>query len=178
MLHNRPKEEFSRWDPVLVVVNGGEILTPNNSIELKKLVYDIHNKVEEDFGSIFSFFEEIVAGNADISVLGLNKKVAKDLEEVVRQRIKPPEVNIGGKFKIISYDGNGVDIIKKSLKEAKNSIQENENIKLSYLGASFYSVNVKSSNYKDAEKLLKQLKENVFGLMKKDSTAVVEFIRD
>ena len=155
-----------------------EFVAKKNNAELKKLVYDIHNKVEEEFGSIFSFFEEVVAGNADMSYLGLDKKIAKDLDDVVRQRIKPPEVSIGGKFRILSYDLEGVEIIKKSFIDALNRTDEKNNVALSYLGASFYSVNVKASNYKDAEATLKQFNGNLFENMKKDKTAVVEFIRE
>lgn len=119
-------------------------------VDSKKLYSDISNKLTQKYASLFNAFELVVKGELDLSK-ELDPKVAKALEEAVKSRIKPPEVAIRGKLKLSSHSSTGVEDIKTALSKAVNS-----GIKVHYLGAGTYHLEVKAEDYKSAEKILKK----------------------
>ncbi len=127
----------------MVAKKGGEKVEP------------LYNKLSEPifakYDSFNSCFQDIVAGNITLEKLGVDKKIAKEIEEVVKQRIKPPEVEIKGDLMISSYAPDGVEVVKDVLKKA-----EEKGVSITYAGGGKYKVIVKSSDYKTAEKILKE----------------------
>lgn len=134
--------------------------------EVKKCAFNKYN-------SLNACFEDVVIGNASLKDLGISAKLAKELEEAIKLRIKPPEVSIRGYFKLKSYDSNGADIIRKSLKKATET---NKAIDIRYLGAGKYSVDVAAPDYKAAEKILEGATKSALGFIK-EKGGEGEFVR-
>ena len=130
--------------------------------KLKKDVQDVYDEVAkhvfEKYPYLHECFNEIVKDEVNFEELGVNKKIAEELTAAVKERIKPEEVEIKGKLTIVSYDSNGIAIIKEAFSKIKN-------VDVKYLGAGKYGMTVKAEDYKTAEKILE-----------KNSDAVVEFI--
>lgn len=122
--------------------------------KLGKKELELYNQISDavfaKYDCLNSCFQDIVAGNITLEKLGVDKKVAKEIEDIIRQRIKPPEVEIKGDLKILSYDADGVSIIKEALKKA-----EEKNLGITYAGGGKYRVMVKATDYKEAEKIMK-----------------------
>ncbi|MBD3310549.1 translation initiation factor IF-2 subunit alpha [Candidatus Woesearchaeota archaeon] len=116
----------------------------------------IKDKVLEHYPNLYVCFQDIVTGNIPISFLDLEKPFLKDLEDTIKQRIKIPEVEIGGFFTIRSYAPDGIEVIKRALKKASG-----ENILINYLGAGKYGLDVTAPDYKQAEKRLKKVTDTV-----------------
>lgn len=128
-------------------------------------LYDAALKVlKEEYGNVYDFFEAIVMEEDNISKLGFDEKLSKDIEVLVKQRIKPREVHIRGAFNIVSYEPDGVEHIKEALMEAE---KVDENVDVRYNGAGKYSMDVKAENYKDAEKIVAETTKIVVEIMKK-----------
>ena len=104
-------------------------------------------------------------------------KVAVDfvIDETIKQRIKPSQVEIIGKLKITTYAPNGVDIIKESLKKAEDAAKGKVNI--NYLGSGLYRFMVTAPDYKEAEKLMKNATESAIGNVTKNF-GIAEFNRE
>ncbi len=91
----------------------------------------------------------------------------------VKEKIKPPEVEIKGVLKLKSYAPDGIETIKGALKKAAGA-----NINVKYKGAGDYGIIVNAPNYKEAEKLLKnsmdkverymEKKKGIFGFVKEE----------
>ena len=126
--------------------------------DIKEIYDEISKYIFEKYTYVHECFNEVVKNEADLEELGINKKLAEELTAAIKERIKPEEVEIKGKLKLISYAPNGIEIIKEALLKAKN-------IKIKYLGAGKYGMAVKANDYKTAEKI-----------MEKNSSAVIEFI--
>ncbi len=124
------------------------------------------------YGSLFVPFEMVSKDNLDLSEI-LDKKLAKDLTEQIKLKIKPPEVEVEGELKIKSYDPDGVVIVKEALKKAESVKGK---LDVVFKGAGVYGIRVKSDDYKTAEKTLK---EAVDGFLKyaKSKKAEAEFNR-
>lgn len=121
-------------------------------MDFEKLYDEISSKVFEKYEYIHECFNAIVAGETSLEKLKVEPKLAKDMTEAVKERIKPLEVSIKGDLILISYDEEGVEVVKNALRKTEAAGKEQIDVK--YKGAGKYTVVVKSDNYKDAEKVM------------------------
>jgi translation initiation factor 2 subunit 1 len=112
----------------------------------------LYNKLSEklipQFGTIFAAFEQTANDKLNLETV-VDKKVAKLLTDAIKQRIKPPEVKIGGDLKLTSYANDGLQEIKDTL-----AIATQAGVEVRYLGAGTYHMEVTAEDYKEAEKKL------------------------
>ena len=115
-------------------------------------VLTLYNKLSEkliaQFGTIFAAFEQAANDKLNLETI-VDKKVAKLLTDAIKQRIRPPEVKIGGDLKLTSYAAEGLEEIKETLAIAKKA-----GVQVKYLGAGTYHMEVIAEEYKEAEKML------------------------
>jgi translation initiation factor 2 subunit 1 len=97
-------------------------------------------------------FQDFVKDEITLEDVGIPKKYQEPLEKLIRQRIKPPEVFVGGKLAVRSYAANGVDIIKTALE--KGLLAGGDETIMRYLGGGSFNLVVRAEDYKDAEAIL------------------------
>ncbi|MBW3014829.1 translation initiation factor IF-2 subunit alpha [Candidatus Woesearchaeota archaeon] len=132
-----------------------EFIAKELKLDTRKLYNQIKEAAFKKYDFLFETFADVVAGNYDLEKLNLDKKTTEKLEEVIRQRIKPPEVSIGGTISLVSHEPDGVDVIKEILKKALSKGKDMTEIK--FIGAGKYSLKVKAEEYKQAEKILSNI---------------------
>lgn len=139
--------------------------------DFKGVYYDMFSKISKKYDSLSSCFSEVAAGNAALEKLGLGPELAKELTGVLEQRIKPEEVSIRGIMQMMSYDSNGVEIVKQALKKASAE----EGVKIKYYGAGKYEISITANDYKKAEGILKRSTERAMEFFSKHGK--IEFKR-
>ncbi len=137
-----------------------EFVAQQLKMDKDKLYDQLISKTETEYDSLHDFFEEFIIDESIIKKLGLQPKVQDKLAEVIKQRVKPLEVEIEGEIKIKSYGPEGVNVVKKILSEAENV---SDSIRIRYKGGGSYSIIINDSNYKDAEKTM----EKATGILEK-----------
>ena len=90
--------------------------------------------------------------------------------EIAKEKISPPKVSIKCIMKVSSPLPNGIEIVKAALSEAEKNSSSNTEIKISYLCAPKYRLVVEATDYKEAEKVLKNVVDVVQSKMKKRGT--------
>ena len=130
--------------------------------DLKTIYVEVGFKLIETYGGIYDAFQRFVLDEELIKDLKLEKGTEKLILEIVKDKIKAPEVEIKGSLKLISEEKNGVEIIKKILINAQKG-----DIKISYISAPNYSISVKASDYKTAEGILKNAQEAIITQIEK-----------
>ena len=151
-----------------------EIAAGRMGIKTEELYKEISDKVK-NYDSLHEFFEHASKNEELLESLGIDKKHLKIIEETIKQRIKPTEVEISGKLKITTYSPNGIDIIKEALKKAQDATHGK--ISISYLGSGLYRFILKAPDYKEAEKVMKNATETATSIVIKQG-GIAEFIRD
>lgn len=151
-----------------------EIAAGKIGIKTEQLYNEVSGKIK-GYASLHEFFEKASKDENLLESLGIDKKHLKIIDETIKQRIKPTEVEITGKFKITTYAPNGIDIIKESLKKAEDAAKGRINI--NYLGSGLYRFMVKAPDYKEAEKLMKNATESAIGFVVKHA-GIAEFNRE
>lgn len=127
--------------------------------ELKRDVKDMYRKIAAKafpkFESLHDLFFSFVQEEYDLKELGLDKEFTEKLAEIVRQRVKPPEVELSGNISIISHASDGVEVVKTALQKAEAKGKDMTEIR--YLGAGKFKISVTSSDFKEAEKVLEKV---------------------
>ena len=150
-----------------------EIAAKKIGIKTEQLYDEILGKIKSS--SLNEFFEQAAKDKNVLENIGLDKKNLKVIEETIQQRIKPAEVEIRGKLKITTFALNGIDLIKESLRKAED-VAKNK-ISINYLGSGMYRFMVKASDYKEAEKLMKNATEAAISYVTKNA-GTAEFSRE
>jgi translation initiation factor 2 subunit 1 len=135
----------------------------------KKLedVYEaISSKVFEKYEYIFECFNDIVENDFDLKKLGVEEKLADELTGIVKEKIKPAEVQIKGILTLNSTAVDGVEIIRKTLQRAVTIGKGNAEV--TYAGAGRYNVVVKAPDYKTAEKIMTSSTESALKYIEKN----------
>lgn len=133
-----------------------ELIAKKFKIELTELYNKIMGNISSKYESLNSYFEDVALKGKSIDI-EIDDKVKKEIIEMVKQRIKPVEVEVKGDLSLKSYAPDGVELIKKSLKKAQDTGKEN--LSIIYKGAGHYLMVVNSSDYKKAEKLINNSSE-------------------
>jgi len=128
--------------------------------------------LSKDYPYLYSAFNEVVINDLKLESLGIDKNLAVPLEEIVRQRIKPPSVTIGGIMKIQTFKSDGIAFIKNLITPTLTS----SDITIKYNGAGKYDLLVTKENYKEAEKVLKEVTDQ-YTKSCNSSDTTFEFIR-
>ena len=127
-----------------------EQVAKNAEKDFKKLYFELKGKIFDKYDDLYSCFEEVALSGLSLTSLGIDKKISELLEVIIKQRIKPPEVEIGGLLSLTSYSSNGIEIIKELLEK------HTKDIEIMYVGAGRYRLTVKAPDYKTAEKILEK----------------------
>ena len=130
------------------------------------------DKILEDYSHLHLCFKELVTDEKfDLTKIGIDAKIAKEVRSAVLDKFKPKKVIIQGEIEITTYHSEGGDKIKKTLMAVE---KVSETITLFYLGAGRYKLVVEDFDYKPAEKTLKEVQKHLDKFNDKQSTAVFE----
>ncbi|MBI2564922.1 S1 RNA-binding domain-containing protein [Candidatus Woesearchaeota archaeon] len=131
-------------------------------IDTIRLYDDLSKKLLQEHAGLYDVFESVSVDEVSLEKKGVDKKIAKILTEVIIQRIKPTQVQIGGVFNLSTYASNGVDLICSILKNAQTP-----ETKILYTGAGLYNLTIISNDYKKAESCLKKIVDSTLDAAKK-----------
>ena len=148
MAKRKKQEEIKQEQKAEKII---EVSAKELKIDVQKLYDEITRKLFEKYSSLYSAFEDIVNSGKSLVDFGIDRKYAEPVDVIIKQKIKPPEIIIGGSLKLLSYASDGVEVIRNSLKDA----EKNKNITIKYLGNGQFLLKVTAKDYKSAEKILK-----------------------
>ena len=143
------------------------------NIPFKELYRQITGKIFQEYSHLHLCFKDVVSREADLSKIGLDKKLADELTAAINDKFKPPKITINGEIRLETYSSEGLEKIKKILVEVQKI---SKSITLFYLGAGRYKFSVEDADYKPAERKFKQAQKIVEKFNDKISKA--EFIRE
>lgn len=123
-----------------------------------ELYSEVASVIMQEFLWMHQAFEDVVEKNTSLEGLGLKKEIANPLEELIREKIKPKKVEIIIKVMIKSYDENGLDVVKNAFEKAK---EIEPKLKVNYLGAGAFRMQITAKDYKKAEDILKNVQEKM-----------------
>jgi len=117
-------------------------------------------KLEDQFGTLYEAFEMAARkGEKGLGMLELPEEAPKVIAETAAEKIVPPSYEVGALVEISSRSPNGIEQVKKTLMAAASS--PSAEVHITYAGAPKYRVRVTADDYKQAEKALDGVLENI-----------------
>ena len=145
-----------------------------HNLELKPIYGVIAKVILEKYPSLYAAFEDVVENGSSLVNAGLDKSLADELEKLVKERIKPKQVEIEGTLTLTSYEPNGVDIINDLMEKV---LTLSEHLQLRFLGAGRFKIVVVAPEYAVAEKIVSDF-ENLVETSLNDTQSEFSFERD
>lgn len=115
----------------------------------------------EGYDSVYPALADLAEDKLKVQV---PKKWFEPLSAVVKEEIKPKQVEIRASLHLKSYAPDGIERVKKALKK----VLELPGANVHYLGAPNYYINVVAADFKSAEKILKKAEDSLQDLSKKE----------
>ncbi|ENN96651.1 translation initiation factor IF-2 subunit alpha [Methanocaldococcus villosus KIN24-T80] len=125
--------------------------------------------LEDEFGELYNAFETLVIeGKEALEGLDISEDWKNVLYEVAKESIELTNVEVEGIIEMTCFEPDGIDRIKKALKEAlKANPYEDVEVKITYVGAPKYRVEVIAPDYKSGEEVFKNVCESAIKAIKK-----------
>jgi translation initiation factor 2 subunit 1 len=109
------------------------------------------------YNSLYLALEEAaITGPEALAETGLTEEDVKILESLSKDNVKIPSVEISGYVDLTSPAPDGVEVIRKALKQAKRAKDKDVTMGITYIGAPRYRIHVTAPDYKHAESVLKK----------------------
>ncbi|MFH1474189.1 MAG: S1 RNA-binding domain-containing protein [Candidatus Aenigmatarchaeota archaeon] len=139
-------------------------LAEKANIDLEKAYNEIGYQLQDIFGEMFKPFQmSLTEKEYDILIKkGIPEKWAKLIKEVAEDQMELKETSIKGVIELKCYRPDGVNIIKKVLKDAEKKY----NIDSKYISAPKYSIFLKTKDAKLGEKKLREAGEEIISNIK------------
>src|SRR3989344_5616237 len=111
------------------------------------------NVVVNEYGSLGEGFQEMVkGGEKGLTDLGVEKKVASKIDEIVKLRMKPPEVRVVKELRVVNGSAEGIEGIKESFRKMDEFAKGRKfDVEAVYIGGAGYKGSlVSEEDYKKA----------------------------
>jgi translation initiation factor 2 subunit 1 len=131
-----------------------EMVSQELKLNLQQVTETVSKSLAE-YDSVYLGLEAIAADNSLADKLALEEKLKKKLLELVIKSIKPPIVEVTGFVELHSFEPDGIYSVKNALSEIAKHKQKDSELELTYVSAPIYRVKVTASDYKSAEKILR-----------------------
>ena len=116
---------------------------------------DLYDQLTDKFGSLYYMFEEAALRGPE-ALQGLRHEVTIEIAHVAKENVKVPYVYITGYVDLTCPKPNGIDVIKRALKAAIKSEDDEIRFDVSYIGAPRYRIRTVALDYKKAENAMKK----------------------
>lgn len=163
------RSKIQEWKRAQKAENLLEIAASKLGKTLDEGYKEVGWKIEDKYGDIYTGLEEVKEKGIGVLLkIGITKKWADVLGEIVDAYVEVPRVKVSGNLELRCLKSDGIDVIKKALIEGLKAGNEGEEGKTSiYLvGSPRYRVEVFAQNYKVAERVLAATVEKVIAVVK------------
>lgn len=175
---NRMKE----WKYALKYENLLQFLADATDLTLDDAYEKIGFPVLDNFDLYQETIEELKENGKDLlkNIKNVSEEVKNKFLDIVNENVNISTVEIIGKIKLTFNAENGIELIKKSLLDAKKIIEdpkETRSLKINYIAAPYYRLEIVSKDYLDAESILSETLD-VIETSAQENNGEFEFIRD
>jgi translation initiation factor 2 subunit 1 len=122
----------------------------------------VSDALMEAYNSLYLAFEETaITGAEALADASLPEDDVNIIEKLAKENVKIPSVEISGYVDLTSPAPDGIEVIKKALKQARKVKDKDVMLTITYVGAPRYRIHVKAPDYKQAESVLKKSAQSI-----------------
>jgi translation initiation factor 2 subunit 1 len=156
-----------------------EAVAKNLKTSLEEIYKKSGSLIIKEYGSLNACFQEVVMeGEKVLTKINIDKKVASQLAEIIKQRIKPPEIKVSQIVTVKNSLPNGIEEIKKAfIKTEEHAIKRGYDTSIIYLGSPRFRITIKAPDYKKANTEMEDVIKTLTTSVEK-SNGIVETIKE
>lgn len=141
-----------------------EVVAKKLKMSLSEAQEKIGTQLHEIFGELFKAFQMSLTsqGYDLLKRKGVPEEWAKEIKSVAQEQMEIKEVEIKGIVELKCFKPDGIEIIKRVLKDAK----EKYKISIKYISAPKYSLSFKTKDAKLGERKLKEAADEIVKYIK------------
>lgn len=143
-------------------------------LEFPKLYAQVSSKLLKEYFYIYQAFDAVAKSSLNLTDY-FEKSIADKLDEIIKDKIRPKEVLMGGDLTLSVWEENGLETVKKSLIDTEKKFT-NTNLSIRYLGGGKYRLLIKGTDFKEMEKILKESSDFICTQIKK-SKGKAEYVK-
>lgn len=151
---HQKREKIQQWKNEQKAQKLFEMVADKLGLDVATCYLQFGDSLIQKFGSLYLAFEEAASEDFSVSKEQLESDWVEAFVETARENIIIPFVEIKGFLEMTSKQPNGIIHIKEALELAEGKVDPIE-IKVKYVSAPLYRVEVYAPDYKSAEKELK-----------------------
>ncbi len=163
---HQKKEKIQEWKNEQRAEKLFELVARSLKKPLETCYEEFGRALVERLGSLYSAFEESAMDPRALEGEGFKGPWVKALARVAQENIVPQKVDVHGHFELVCGGPEGVNKIKEALLKAEET-KGSRSVRIQYLGAPKYRIDVTALDYKAAEEALKVAVDGVLAHMKK-----------
>jgi len=152
--HQR-REKIQQWKNEQKARKLFEMLAERIGKDVDECYKEFGYELIKKFGSLYDAFEEVVRDENSLHEEGFEGEWIEDFVDIAKENILIPNVEIKGYVEMICPLPDGINHIKKALQMMEGKEGEVE-VKIKYISAPLYGVEVTAPDYKSAEKVMKK----------------------
>jgi len=138
-----------------------EMISKNLGKTVEQCYKEFGNDLIKKYGTLHAAFEESAYDPEALKRDGFKGDWLKEFEKIASENITIQFVEIRGHLTVNSWLPDGANHIRNALINAEKSDFEDVDIKIKYIGAPKYMINVRAPDYKIAEDQMKKAAERV-----------------
>lgn len=127
----------------------------------------VEYKLNDKFGSLSVAFEKSIKNPDMLSKIGIPDNWKKTMLEIAEKNVKQKEFEFKAKLTVRSYEPDGIEVVKRTLKEA-----EKKGLIVSYISSPDYLVKFNTKNPKKGEQKFQNILEDIREFGEKNKAVV------
>ncbi len=144
-----------------------EIMAENLKMDIDKAYKEFGYRLIDTFGTLYGAFEECVINPNCLKDNDFTGPWTEAFIQIAKDNISPPYVIIDGQLELSSQASDGIIHIRNALLEAKAvSNEDNVGVKIQYISAPKYRIQVRAMDYKRAEDVMRRAADKAIEYIK------------
>jgi translation initiation factor 2 subunit 1 len=140
-----------------------ELLAQNEGVDFEIAWNEVAEPLLEEYDSLYDAFQKILL-DPEKCLSKIPEKWVAPLKEIVEKNIEVPVKTVKGNIVVFVPGPSGVESLKSVLGEAEKRAKGK--VKMSYQGSGKFQLKANSSDYKSAERLLKDFSDDLISSVK------------
>jgi len=135
-----------------------ELLAKDAKVDAEVAWNEVAEPLLEQYDTLYDAFQAILV-NGDSVLEKVPKKWVKSVTEMVEKNFELPTKTVCGKVTLSMPGSEGIESVKKALLQGQK--KGGKRVEILYVGSGKYSLKATSIDYKSAEKLLKEVSDEI-----------------
>ena len=156
VLPGERKRKLFDWKRLMRSFMIMKMIAERLNVPLREVVEKVGKPLAEEFDNPYYGMEEVVKeGKEVLEDLGIPEEWIDIVYDIIKNNVKPSEVELKKTIIIRTFAPDGINRIKKGFEEALKD--SSENILVEYLSAPRYLVKIKGYEWKEVDKVFRKM---------------------